>query len=52
MANDEQVINISVNTKQAQLAADDLQKELLVLRLGFGKLKAAVIDAVDAVMKK
>ncbi len=46
MANSEQAITIDVNTTQAQVAAENLNKELLVLRLGFGKLKAAVRDAV------
>ena len=46
MANSEQVIYVDMNTSGVEAAAEDLDKSLLVLRLGFGKLKAAIGDAV------
>ena len=36
---------IDIGLESAQLEIVDLSKELLVLRLAFGKLKAAVADA-------
>ena len=46
MANSEQVIQVNMNTKGMESAVKDLDDALLVLRLSFGKLKAAVVDAV------
>lgn len=46
MAKGEQVIYVDMNTNAVESAADSLDKSLLVLRLGFGKLKAAIWDAV------
>lgn len=46
MANSEQVIYVNMNTENAKTAAEELDKELLVLRLAFGKLKAAIMHAV------
>ena len=46
MANNEQVIYVNVNTEGAKTATEELEKELLVLRLALGKLKAAIINAV------
>lgn len=46
MAKGEQVIYVDMNTNAVESAADSLDKSLLVLRLSFGKLKAAIWDAV------
>ena len=46
MANSEQVIHLEVDTKEVSTATEDLERELLVLRLAFGKLKATVKDAM------
>ena len=46
MANDEQVIHVKMNTNSVANAAEDLEKALLVLRLGFGKLKAEINAAL------
>ena len=46
MAKDEQVIYVDMNTAGVESAADSLDRSLLVLRLSFGKLKAAIWDAV------
>ena len=46
MANDEQVIHVEMNTNSVANAAEDLEKALLVLRLGFGKLKAEIRAAL------
>ncbi len=46
MANSEQVIHVEMNVADVAAAVKDLDKELLVLRLSFGKLKAAISDAV------
>ncbi len=49
MANSEQVIYVNMNTDNAVSATQQLDKELLVLRLAFGKLKAAIVNAVAPV---
>ncbi len=46
MANSEHVIHLEVDTKEVSTATEDLERELLVLRLAFGKLKATVKDAM------
>ncbi len=46
MANSEQVIYVNMHTDGMESAAKDLDDALLVLRLAFGKLKAAVHHAV------
>ena len=46
MANSEQVIYVNMNTDNAVSATQQLDKELLVLRLALGKLKAAIVNAV------
>lgn len=46
MANGEQVIYVNMNTENVKNAIEELDKELLVLRLAFGKLKAAITRAV------
>ena len=46
MANSEQVIYVNMNTQDAISATEELEKELLVLRLALGKLKAAIVQAV------
>ena len=46
MANSEQTIYVNMNTDNAASATQELEKELLVLRLAFGKLKAEVNRAV------
>lgn len=46
MANSEQVIYVNMNTEEVKSATEDLDRELLVLRLAFGKLKAAIMGAV------
>lgn len=46
MANSEQAIYVNINTEEVKSATDALDKELLVLRLALGKLRAAIINAV------
>ena len=46
MAKSDEVIFVNLNTENVASAAEELEKELLVLRLGFGKLKAAIVNAV------
>ena len=46
MAKSDEVIYVNMNTQGVKSAAEDLEKELLVLRLAFGKLKAAISNAV------
>lgn len=45
MANGEQVIYVDLNTNGIQSASKELDKELLVLRLALGKLRAAILNA-------
>ncbi len=45
MANTEQVIYVDLNTNGIQSASKELDKELLVLRLALGKLRAAILNA-------
>ena len=42
MANNNQIIYVNMNTSGVSTATEELEKELLVLRLAFGKLKASV----------
>ena len=46
MANKEQTIYVNMNTDNAVSATEELEKELLVLRLAFGKFKAELTRAV------
>ena len=46
MAKSDEIIYVNMNTENVRSAAEDLDKELLVLRLAFGKLKAAITNAV------
>lgn len=45
MANSEQVIQVNMNTDGVKSATEELDKELLVLRLSLGKLRVAIINA-------
>ena len=49
MANSDEIIYVNMNTQDAISAAEELDKELLVLRLALGKLKAAIVNAVAPV---
>ena len=49
MAKSEEVIYVNINTENVKSVTEDLDKELLVLRLAFGKLKAAIVNAVAPV---
>ncbi len=46
MAKSDEVIYVNMNTEGVKSAAEELEKELLVLRLAWGKLKAAITNAV------
>ena len=46
MAKSDEVIYVNTNTENVKSATEDLDKELLVLRLALGKLKAAIVQAV------
>ena len=46
MAKSDEIIYINMNTQDAISATEELEKELLVLRLALGKLKAAIVNAV------
>lgn len=46
MAKNDEVIYVNINTDNAISASEELEKELLVLRLALGKLKASIINAV------
>lgn len=46
MANSEEIIYVNMNTDGVRSASEELEKELLVLRLAFGKLRASVNRAV------
>lgn len=46
MAKSDEIIYVNMNTQDAISATEELEKELLVLRLAFGKLKAAIVQAV------
>ena len=44
MAKSDEIIYVNMNTQDAISATEELEKELLVLRLAFGKLKAALLE--------
>lgn len=46
MAKSDEVIYVNMKTEGVKSAAEDLDKELLVLRLALGKLRTAIINAV------